>query len=918
MRAGVALAVLVAGHQITFGQTTAPAPASSRPDPIGAPLGSLDFKPTPERPVGWRGDWTGRFPGATPPMEWNRRVKGITTEIKYQAVKPSGEPGSDSFPLEYFTLKEWLVAGPYAAEDSAQNIEKDFLGGEEKVEPDGNARAGDSTWKPLRVGTGTQSRHYHNEGTCGDLNVDFVYVFGNLPESGAAKSLEVPLDNKVAYAHTYFHSPSAGQVMLRINYSAAAIKVFVNGQTVAIKRGEPVKITIAKGWNRLLVKLASGEATAPEGQNPWVSRWRFAACLEPVLPVSYETKNIAWMTKMTGRSMSQPIVVGDRLYVGSGMTDLLCLDKRSGKILWLRSNTPYDAMTAEERAAIPQMHEQIEPLAARLNALNDEAVKAINAAVSPAGLSSPQQVELDKTLKAKTDAERAVHDAFAAINRKKYPQMYKNEVSSSNASPLSDGEHVYWVCGGGMKGPGSHVVACFDLNGRRVWSRHDGGTLGSQEHGSHISPNLVDGKLIYAANTTLLAFDAKTGEELWRNSPDDWQNGLGSVAPVVVMIGGTNAILSNRFLHRAADGTVICPSRLDIWGVFTPIVENNIMYNPCHWRGFKNVLSRLYPSSEVDRVHADLLKAGLTGTVRAEEFVASRRDDWNHLENLIATGSAGRLNPLQPMQVLTLASLYRRATADLARAQRDWPDEPVHRYLNGLVARGHGVVYRRGGNVWTRIRTFYTQTLPQTYRAAWPYVVASAALLFVPALVAFFVVLANPDAAYGIASPGLIDRVHHHQLWTKIALGVGEISQVHLAQRIGSMPLLATIKLSSAPTAAAHYAREAQVVRELQALDEAGAGAYFSKLLPEVIAQGVVDSASGKQGLVLRHPTGFWGSLAALQTPWAVESLYRHYGLERALLQTFAQTQVVYYGLCAAVLFRNHRRDNRNDYPVAS
>jgi tight adherence protein C len=39
-------------------------------------------------------------------------------------------------------------------------------------------------------------------------------------------------------------------------------------------------------------------------------------------------------------------------------------------------------------------------------------------------------------------------------------------------------------------------------------------------------------------------------------------------------------------------------------------------------RSFRNVLSRLYPSSEVDRVHADLLKAGLTGTIRAEEFVA--------------------------------------------------------------------------------------------------------------------------------------------------------------------------------------------------------------------------------------------------------------------------------------------------------
>ncbi len=120
------------------------------------------------------------------------------------------------------------------------------------------------------------------------------------------------------------------------------------------------------------------------------------------------------------------------------------------------------------------------------------------------------------------------------------------------------------------------------------------------------------------------------------------------------------------------------------------------------------------------------------------------------------------------MQVLTLASLYRRATADLARAQRDWPDEPVHRYLNGLVARAHGVVYRRGGNVWSRIRTFYTETLPQTYRGAWPYILASAALLFGPAIVSFFVVLINPDAAYGLAPADLINQVHHHQLWTHI------------------------------------------------------------------------------------------------------------------------------------------------------
>jgi len=556
----------------------------------GELLGSADLKPTPQRPIGWRGDWTGRFLGATPPTQWSRRIKGITSQMRYQADKPSGEPDTDSHPLEYFTVKEWLVAGPFAVENPAKDIDKDFLGGEAKVEPAKDASAGEATWKPLRVGIDTQSTHYHNEGTCGDLNVDFVYVFGNLPQRGMAKAPRL-LDNKVAYAHTYIHSPTASEVMLRINCTAAAFKILLNGQPVVIKRGEPVKIPLQEGWNRLLVKATSNEAAVPEGQNAWVSHWRFAAYLEPVPPVSYESKNIRWMTKMTGRSMSQPIIVGERIYIGSGTTDLLCLDKNTGKVLWLRSNTPYDAMTDEQRAAIPGIKEKIEPLVAKLNALNEETMKALNAAVSPAGLSSDKQAELDRTIKVKAEAERAVHLAFRAIDRKKYPPMYDNEVSASNATPLSDGQFIYWVCGGGMKGPGAQVIACFDLDGKRVWSRHDA-SVGSPEHGNHISPNLVDGKLIYAATGTLIAFDARTGRELWRNHPNDWQNeGHGSTSPLVVRIGDASAIVEMRYIHRASDGTVICPSNVDIWGVLTPIVENGVIYNPCRWHGFKDPVS---------------------------------------------------------------------------------------------------------------------------------------------------------------------------------------------------------------------------------------------------------------------------------------------------------------------------------------
>jgi uncharacterized membrane protein SpoIIM required for sporulation len=47
--------------------------------------------------------------------------------------------------------------------------------------------------------------------------------------------------------------------------------------------------------------------------------------------------------------------------------------------------------------------------------------------------------------------------------------------------------------------------------------------------------------------------------------------------------------------------------------------------------------------------------------------------------------------------------------------------------------------------------------------------VAAAALLFVPAIVAYFVVLANPDSVAGLGVPqNIIDGVKHHRLWTEI------------------------------------------------------------------------------------------------------------------------------------------------------
>jgi outer membrane protein assembly factor BamB len=556
----------------------------------GGPLGSPAFKPTPERPVGWRGDWTGRFPGATPPTEWSRRVKAVTTDLTIQADKPTDKLGKGSHPLEYFTIKDWLVAGPFAIKSPA-DISKDFLGGEAKVTPAKGAKAGTATWTPLHVGIDTQSRHEHNEGTCGQSNVDFVYALGRTAPGGlAGNTFAGDLDNKVAYAHTYIHSPADAVVQLQVPFAGTAARLWLNGKPAELDprnrydNGGGMKIALRKGWNRLLVKVSIDRATAPVGQNPWSSRWYFAAYLVPLPPFSYETQNVAWMTPMTGRSMSQPIVVGDRIFVGSGISDLLCIDKKTGKLLWLQSNTPYDAMTAAQRAANPQIKARIEPLLARLAALNADVVTSINACVSPQGMTSDRQALLDKKLKDKSEAEREVHKAFAAIDHKKYPAMFENEVSASNPTPVSDGTYVYWLCGGGMKGPGAYVVACFDMKGKRIWSFHE--ALGAQEHGTHTSPILLEGKVIIGVNTTLLALNAKTGREQWRQSTTaDWTNTFCGNSPVPARIGPTNVVLTRKTVHRAADGSQVGVTGLDIWGDMTPIVENGIVINPCQRQG---------------------------------------------------------------------------------------------------------------------------------------------------------------------------------------------------------------------------------------------------------------------------------------------------------------------------------------------
>src|SRR5262249_50614810 len=142
---------------------------------------------------------------------------GALANAQYQANKPKGATAPADAPrLDLGIVKDWLVLGPFAADD-APDIEKAYFSDEATLLPSEGDKSGGQTRKLLPTSIDTQSTHYTNEGTCQDYNVDFVFLYGQLK-------------NQVAYAHTYLYSPTGGPTQLSIHRAGLAGKIWFNGQ----------------------------------------------------------------------------------------------------------------------------------------------------------------------------------------------------------------------------------------------------------------------------------------------------------------------------------------------------------------------------------------------------------------------------------------------------------------------------------------------------------------------------------------------------------------------------------------------------------------------------------------------------------------------------------------------------------------
>ena len=131
-----------------------------------------------------------------------------------------------------------------------------------------------------------------------------------------------------------------------------------------------------------------------------------------------------------------------------------------------------------------------------------------------------------------------------------------------------------------------------------------------------------------------------------------------------------------------------------------------------------------------------------------DRFVADNRSTWDRLGEL-----TGRINKLSGEEVRELTRLYQRTSGHLAYAQAHFTDPTLKAFLTKRVAQSAGALYGAHRRGWRTFFRFFSETFPlAVWDLRW-FVLASALIFLLPALVVGTWIAHSP-AAFNITRPG--------------------------------------------------------------------------------------------------------------------------------------------------------------------
>ena len=128
-----------------------------------------------------------------------------------------------------------------------------------------------------------------------------------------------------------------------------------------------------------------------------------------------------------------------------------------------------------------------------------------------------------------------------------------------------------------------------------------------------------------------------------------------------------------------------------------------------------------------------------------DKFINQRKNAWQRLEELLSLLDRSTLRRLQREEVKELGRIYRRTASDLAIARAESRDPRLINYLNSLVIRAHGRIYRAEAHGGKTIRHYFARELPRTFRRTWRYTAISFAVFFLFGALSFAATRLDPE-----------------------------------------------------------------------------------------------------------------------------------------------------------------------------
>lgn len=146
-----------------------------------------------------------------------------------------------------------------------------------------------------------------------------------------------------------------------------------------------------------------------------------------------------------------------------------------------------------------------------------------------------------------------------------------------------------------------------------------------------------------------------------------------------------------------------------------------------------------------------------------ESFVRARREAWSRLHELVDKAQNSRLSSLSDEELHEMGTLYRRASADLARAQTRYATtfagQELVRSLNALVLRAHAQIYSAPPATPSRGLSFFLFGFPAAFRRHWRPILLAAMFMYGPAFAAYVSVWSNPDTVSLFVDRQVVEQV---------------------------------------------------------------------------------------------------------------------------------------------------------------